>query len=268
MNDMKSRFGFRITPFTRELRVEDRFTLASFDEALDALHGAVEDRQSAALIAPAGTGKTALVRALIARLPEARYRVRYVKTTGLSKRDTCREIAAAVGCEPAGTYPNLVRRLQEHFVERTDTDGLRSVLILDEAHDLRPEVLSMLKVLTNFDVDSRLVLSVLLVGQPPLAQLLRRDTLEDVARRLVHYATLRLLSREETVRYVAHRCTIAGAKKAPFDDAALDALYEMGRGNPRATDCLALKALEVAHAQDADVVSAPHVVEARRVTWP
>ena len=268
MKDMTSRFDFRSTPFTRELRVEDRFTLPAFDEALEALHAAVESRQSAALIAPAGTGKTALVRALIARLPEARYRVRYVKTAGLSKRDTCREIAAVIGTEPAGTYPNLLRRLQEHFVENTDTDGIRPVLILDEAHDIRPVVLSMLKILTNFELDSRLVLSVLLVGQPPLAQLLRRDALEDVAKRLSHYATLRLLSREETARYVVHRSTIVGAKQAPFDDRAMDAIYEMGRGNLRATDCLALKALEVAHHQDADIVSAPHVVEARRVTWP
>jgi len=86
MKDVRRRFGFRATPFTRELRVEDRFTLSAFDEALEALLSAVENRQSAALIAPAGTGKTALVRALIARLPEARYRVRYVKKTGLSKR--------------------------------------------------------------------------------------------------------------------------------------------------------------------------------------
>lgn len=268
MTDFKSRFGFHATPFTRELRTQDRFALPVFDEALDALHAAVENRLSAALVAPAGTGKTALVRALLARLPETRYRVRYVKVSGLSKRDTCREIAVALGTEPAGSFPMLVRRLQEHAVRAFDTDGVRPVLVMDESQDLRREVLSMLKVLTNFEMDSKLVLSVVLVGQPPLAQLLRHDDMEDVARRIAHYATLRLLSREETARYVAHRCTIAGSKEIPFDDAAKDALYEMGRGNLRATDRLALKSLEVAHHQDAGVVSQVHVVEARRQAWP
>ena len=50
---------------------------------------------------------------MIARLPEARYRTHYVKVTGLSKRDMCREIACAVGASPAGTYPALVRNLQD-----------------------------------------------------------------------------------------------------------------------------------------------------------
>ena len=51
---------------------------------------------SAALIAPAGTGKTALLRHLRSVLPEPRYYVQYVKVTGLSKRDMCREIAVGI----------------------------------------------------------------------------------------------------------------------------------------------------------------------------
>ena len=136
---------------------------------------------SAALIAPAGTGKSALLRALVARLPEARYRTHYVKVTNLSKRDMCREIATACGAPPAGSYPMLVRRLQEHFVAATDTDGVRPVLLIDESHEIRPDVLGLLRIVTNFDMDSRLVLSIVLSGQPPLAHLLRCRSLRSVS---------------------------------------------------------------------------------------
>jgi len=268
MKDLRSRFDFHTTPFTREIAVEHRLSLPLFDEPLAALHRVIDQRMSAALIAPAGTGKTALLRALRAQLPEARYRVHYVKVTGLSKRDMCREIATAVGAQPAGIYPTLVRRIQEHFTAVADTDGLRPVLLIDEGHELRVDVLAMLRLITNFEMDSRLVVSVLLAGQPALRAMLRRDDLEDIARRLAHYAVLRPLSREETKRYLEHRCTIAGAATTPFDDAAHDAIYEIGRGNLRATDRLGLKALEVAHDDSADVVSANHLVEARKVLWP
>jgi type II secretory pathway predicted ATPase ExeA len=268
MKDLRSRFGFHSTPFTREIAVESRLSLPLFDEPLAALLRVVDQRMSAALIAPAGTGKTALLRALRARLPEARYRVHYVKVTGLSKRDMCREIATAVGMQPAGTYPTLVRRIQEHFIGVADTDGLRPVLLVDEGHELRPDVLSMLRLITNFSMDSRLVISILLAGQFGLRALLRRDDLEDIARRLVHYAVLRPLSREEMQRYVEHRCTIAGATTVPFDDAARDAIYEIGRGNLRATDRLGLKALELANDDSCPVATANHVVEARKVLWP
>jgi type II secretory pathway predicted ATPase ExeA len=162
----------------------------------------------------------------------------------------------------------LVRRIQEHFTAVADTDGLRPVLLLDEAHELRPDVLAMLRLLTNFDMDSRLVVSVLLAGQMGLRAMLRRDALEDMARRIAHYAVLRPLSRPETQRYLEHRCAIAGAATTPLDDMAGDAIYEIGRGNLRATDGLALKALELAWRDSCDVVSANHVVEARKVLWP
>jgi len=267
IQDFRSRFGFHATPFTRELAVKDRFNLSFFDEALEALLRTLDARMSCAVIAPAGTGKTSLLRAVLSRLPDSRYRTHYVKVTGLSKRDMCREMACAMGLAPAGSYPSLVRKLQESFVE-TSGDGLRPVLVLDEAHDLRPDVLAMIRILTNFDMDSRLVVSVVLAGQPKLRELLRRDDLQDVARRLAHCATLRTLSREEIAAYVEHRCTIAGATEVPFDEASIDALFEIGRGNLRATDQLARKALEVASDQERDVCEPAHVAQARKLLWP
>lgn len=268
IKDYRSRFGFHVNPFTREIANTDRFPLEDFDEAIEAVLSTLDARMSCALIAPAGTGKTSVLRAVVARLPEARYRPHYVKVTSLSKRDMCREMAQAIGLAPAGTYPALVRNLQDRFNATACTEGLRPVLILDEAHDLRPETLAIVRVLTNFDMDSKLVVSIVLAGQPRLRDLLRRDELVDVAGRLAHYATLRLLSREEINRYVQHRCTIAGAVNAPFDKDAIDALYEIGRGNLRATDQLARKALEVAHLADHAVCGAAHVAQARKLVVP
>lgn len=266
--DLRAQFGLHGTPFTRELPVEHRFNHDQFADVLDKLLHVLDLRMSAALIAPAGCGKTALLRALSAKLPEARYRVHYVKISSLSKRDMCREITAALRLTSRGSMPGLIREIQQAVRGSQETDGTRTVLILDDAHDLRPEVLAVLKTLTNFEMDSRLLLSLLLVGKPPLADLLRRPDLEDVARRLAHYATLRLLSRDETKDYVEHRCIIAGAKTVPYDDGAHEAIYEIGHGNLRATDRLALGALQVAARKASAVVDHTHVIEARRSLWP
>jgi general secretion pathway protein A len=266
--DCNSTFGFHSTPFTRELRPDQTLALPIHDQAREGILRAIEKRMSAALISPAGTGKTTVLRGVLAHLPEARYRAHYVKCTSLSKRDMCREIARACSVPQAGTYPTLVQRLQERFETETSDHGKRPVLVLDEAHDLRPDVLSMLRVLTNFQMDSRLVLSIVLAGQPDLGKMLSRDDQDAVARRIVHYAQLRLLSRDELTSYVDHRCTTAGARHTPFDNAALDALYEIGRGNLRATDNLALEALETAARAKLSVVSATHVAMARKALYP
>ena len=223
---------------------------------------------SAVFIAPSGTGKTSLLRALVARLPEARYRVHYVKVTSLSKRDMCREIAVAVGAQSSGTYPSLVRRLDERCDSTLSTDGLRPVLILDEAHDMRPDVLAILRLLTNYDMDARLVLSIVLTGQPPLARMLQRDELEAVSRRMAHYATLRLLSRDEARQYMEHRVRTAGLRKLPFDGPSVDAVYELSRGNLRAIDRVCLKSLELAASSGVPTVDSSLVIKARKKLLP
>jgi len=263
--DIRETFGLSAIPFTRELTT--RWSWPLFDEILDDLQAVVANRMSAALIAPAGTGKTALLRALVGRLPEARYRVHYLKVTSLSKRDLCREIAAAMGLEPAGTYPSLVRKLQDKVEDVAFAEGLRPVLLLDEAHDMRPGVLAILRILTNFEMDSKLVLSVILAGQPPLAQMLGRDELVAVRQRIAHCATIRLLSREECRSYVEHRMCSVGARSLPFDEPSLDAIYEISRGNLRAIDALARKSLETAAKKGASTVD-PALVTAARALLP
>jgi general secretion pathway protein A len=141
------------------------------------------------------------------------------------------------------------------------------VLVLDDAHDIRPDVLAILRVLTNFEWDSRLVVSIILAGQPPLEKLLAKPSCEDVAQRIAFYARLRLLSRDETATYLEHRCTIAGAHTLPFDRAAIDALFEMTRGNLRALDQLALGALDEAAKGRAKTVASSNVAAARKHLW-
>jgi general secretion pathway protein A len=167
-----------------------------------------------------------------------------------------------------GYYGALVHTIQQRCQTLLDQESLRPVILIDEAHDIRPDVLAILRVLTNFDMDSRLVVSVVLAGQNKLRQMLRRDDLEAVSRRVAEYVTLRLLSRQEVRQYVAHRLQIAGARTDLFDDAANDALYEAAQGNLRATSRLALKSLEIAAAEGAHVVGADHVATARQKVWP
>lgn len=262
--DLRSHFGFASTPFTREIPVRDRWTSPIFDEPLTALLATIEHRMSAVLVAPSGTGKTMLLRTLCDHLPEARYRVHEVKVTSLSRRDMCREIAVATGIEPAGIYPTLMRRLQDHFRSRIEEDGVRPILIIDECHDMRPEVLATLRVLTNFDLDSKLILSLILSGDSRLRRLLDRQDLAPVSRRMAHCATLRLLSRAETRSYMEHRASIVGSKTLPFDEQAVDAVYEITRGNLRAIDHVSLKSLEIATAADAPTIDAATVATARR----
>lgn len=262
--DLRSHFGLTHLPFTREIAVKNLWCAPIYQQPLDEIAQSVRQRMSAAVLGPSGTGKTGLLRALKERLPEARYRCSYVKLTSLSKRDMCREIATVTGIEPAGTYPALVRKLQNTFSGYAGDEGVQPVLLLDEAQDMRLDVLTILRDLTNFEMDSRLVLSVVLAGDARLERLLQRQEAEPVRRRLAHVATLRLLSRDETRSYMEHRAAIAGAKNLPFDLDAVDAIYEITHGNLRAIDHVAYKAMGYACEQGDATVDTDLVVKARQ----
>jgi general secretion pathway protein A len=266
--DLRTQFGFTSTPFTREIRPEEQLPFTFFEEALAGLKRCIEARMSGALIAPPGSGKSALLRRLRHELPEARYKVFDVKITDVPRRELCREVARVCEVQSTGSYSLLIHRLQERFQEILHSESRRTVLVIDEAGDLRLESLGLFRLLTNFDMDSALLLSVLLCGQPRLKTLLDRDDQQAVARRLYHFASLRLLSREELVQYVNHRCTIAGARTSPFDPGAVEAFYEVSRGNMRVVDLLALKSLERAALAKQSAIGVNHVIEARKELWP
>ena len=261
------KLGFHTQPFTSEIPTDRRLKFDHLEAEADALRRIVVARRSAALIAPAGAGKTVVLRTLESSLPQARYSCHYIKVTDVSARDMYREIAYAVGVKPAGTHAALVRAIQGHFTRSTDTDGVRPVLLIDEAHDLRLKTLSLLKILTNFKMDSRLVVSIILAGQPSLKALLYRPGHEEIRRRPAHCGEIRLMSREESVRYVEHRVNISGASKSPFDNDAVETLFELSRGNMGAIDLLAHKALEHATDLGHETIGTEDVVAGRKSLW-
>jgi len=260
--DLRAHFGFSTLPFTREIPIKDRWHSDIFDNPLAALRQTIEQRMSSVVLAPSGTGKTLLLRTLRAQLPEARYRVHYLKLTSLSKKDLCREIGSAAGFDLSGIYPVVFRMLQQRL-RQFDGDGLRPILLLDDTQDMSPTVLTTLRILTNFDMDSKLVLSLVLAGDNQLRHMLESPPLEPIRRRMAHIATLRLLSRAETRDYMQHRVRIAGARTFPFDTQAVDAVFEISRGNLRAIDQLARKSLELATQKDIATVDPALVAETR-----
>jgi type II secretory pathway predicted ATPase ExeA len=255
------------TPFTREIKVEHRFRVEFLDHEIDALMSTIEKRMSAAVIAPAGCGKSVVVRSLLAQLPAARYRTHYFKLADLSVRDMCRQMAQAIGVQVTGSYPCLVHAIEERLRSGFDDSGMRQVLIIDDAQEMRDTTLRILKLVTNFDMDARLVVSVILAGQIPLKTCLSRPGLEDVKQRLAYCGELRLLTREETRAYIAHRCKIVGFVHTPFENTAIDAIYEITAGNMRAIDAIALHALEEADRNGRTMVETPDVVVARSRVW-
>jgi general secretion pathway protein A len=220
------------------------------------LYGIGEGGGFVQLTGEVGTGKTTLCRCLLEQLP-AHVDVALI----LNPRLTALELLKAIADELRIAYPvdsaslkELVDRLNEHLLH-SHAEGRRTVLIIDEAQNLSPDVLEQIRLLTNLETTTEKLLQVILIGQPELIHLLQRRELRQLAQRITARYHLRPLSEAETSAYINHRMEVAGQAGSLFTRSATREVYRLSEGIPRLINIICDRALLGAYAQDVRVVN-------------
>jgi len=198
-----------------------------------------------------GTGKTTLSRLLLEQLPE-NTRVALVLNPRLSPAELLETIAEelklAVG-SARGSIKALVDLLN-HYLLDAYAQGLRVVLILDEAQNLSTEALEQVRLLTNLETPTQKLLQIILLGQPELRDKLSLPELRQLSQRVTARYHLMPLDEPETESYVRHRIGVAGGKRFPFSRLALRALHRASGGVPRLINIVAERALLAGYVSD------------------
>ena len=239
-------------PFEPQVDARSYYPSEVHQGAMLKLRYAIENQRGAALLAGApGTGKSMLIHSLRRQLPEAFSPFVHLVFPQLSQREMLAYLAAEL--DPAHELPTAsvdasVRRLQ-HFLAQNATQGRHAVVAVDEAHLLLDSNgLETVRLLLNFDRAGRPALTLLLLGTPALLTGLERMPALD--QRLGVKCLLRPLTLEETVSYVNHRLTAAGAKQEIFTSEALQSLFQLTLGNPRLINRLCDLALLIGYAEE------------------
>ncbi len=230
--------------------------------ALLKLRYAVENRRGAALLSgAAGVGKTLLINSLKRQLGETCSPFVHLVFPQMSVSELLNYLAAELGAlaNPTAVVPvdESVRRLQKFFEENTKR-GCQAVVAIDEAQLLlETEALETLRLLLNFEAQSQPPLTLILSGQPQLLPALER--MPALEARLGVKCLLRPLNLEETVSYVNHRMTAAGATREIFSGEALSTLHQLTGGNPRRINRLCDLALLIGYAEEQMRINAPQI---------
>ncbi|MEO7245443.1 MAG: AAA family ATPase [Rubrivivax sp.] len=260
------RFGLTQEPFS--IAPDPRFLFMSerHREALAHLLYGVKGGGGFVLLTGAvGAGKTTVCRCFLRQLPEG-CDVAYIFNPKLSVVELLQTVCDEFHVEtpPAASAKALVDALNV-FLLRNHAAGRSSVLIIDEAQNLAPELLEQLRLLTNLETDTHKLLQIVLIGQPELRQRLAEPGLEQLAQRVIARYHLEPLSADETPEYVRHRLSVAGlAAGMPFDAAALKRIHRHARGVPRRINLLCDRSLLGAYAEGRSEVSVPMVDRAAR----
>jgi len=253
---------FSITPDPRYLFLSERHA----DALAHLMYGINEAGGFIQLTGEVGTGKTTMIRSLLAQTPD-NAEIALILNPRMTAPEfllsICEELGIGVDNQSQGSIKDLVDILN-HYLLQAHGKGRRIVLVVDEAQNLAPEVLEQVRLLTNLETNTRKLLQIILIGQPELRTLLDRNDLRQLAQRVTGRYHLDPLSRQETAAYVRHRLRVAGATSDIMSPGALSELHRLSAGVPRVINALCDRALLGAYTQDRHRVTRTYVHRAAR----
>jgi type II secretory pathway predicted ATPase ExeA len=202
------------------------------------------------LSADAGVGKTTAIRNECADLPRPDYQVLYLCDTTVSPMDLYRSIAQDLGVPPSHRRGQLWSDIKKTLMHLVDERGSAPVVVIDEAQFLSDAFLRDLASFLNFAFDSRDLLTLWLVGLPPLVK--RLHSAQHAALRTRIAAELRLepLDRDAFVAAVDHGLKAVGATRKLLADQAVEMLFRSSRGVLRTASLTLRAAFRIAAERD------------------
>jgi type II secretory pathway predicted ATPase ExeA len=253
-------FGFQKRPFDLVPDPDFLFLGESHDSALANLVLGIESEKGFVVITGAvGTGKTTILRAVLRRLGRE-LDVAFLNQPDLDASELLRTILHEFDFPAQSDDKVALRGQLSAFLEQRERPA---ILVIDEAHILDEEALEQVRLLSNFEMNDRKLLQIVLAGQPELKQLLSRPRLRPLAQRIEMFYEIQPLSLKESMAYIQRRIQIAGnPDDLVFEPRALEAIYDHTGGIPRLMNILAERTLITAYVAETKTITPRMVREA------
>lgn len=236
------------------------------NEALAALYYGIRRHKGVVVVTgEVGTGKTLMLRCLLQLFKESsEIAYAYLFNCRLSAHEFLHYTASDFGLKAESTESKSTLLLElSRFVTSRGLQGLTTVLVVDEAHNLSMELLEEIRLLSNLETNDDKLLQIVLVGQPELDLKLDSFELRPLKQRIALRAHLSPLDEQDTDRYIQERLTIAGgsADAEPlFSPEAVKAIHQYSRGFPRLINTICENALITGYARQLSTITQDVIV--------
>ena len=258
-------FGLQDAPFELTPDPARLVLTEQHQEALSTLEYAFSSGKGlTVLTGDAGTGKTTIVRAALARTARDAAVVT-LDNPALTRAEFLEFLALSfeLSEQAVTSKTRLVRELGARL-EQMAADGRRCTLVVDEAQAVAMELLEEVRLLGNLETVDRKLLPIVLVGQTELRERLNQTDLRQLKQRVALRCELRALELSQTTEYVATRLRRSGVDRPLFSREALRLIQMRSGGIPRTINVICDNALIAAFASDAEMVGEHHVLDVAR----
>ena len=260
-------WGLKEAPFENTPDPKFLYYTNEHEEALSRLIYVLERRKGAAMLTGVfGCGKTVLARAFLSRINRNIYPVAMITNPYLKLVEFLRSIARQMGAE--GLPERLTEMSADHFLQVIEEtlhnnakDGRHTVIMIDEAHVITDnDIFEELRLLLNFQLEDKFLITLILMGQPELAERIKKN--KQFSQRIAIGYSLNPLDTAEVRNYISHRLKVAGCQQELFSREAYKPIYENSGGIPRRINQICDMALAVGFNSEEKVISAKIINEA------
>lgn len=256
-----SRYGLEFNPFLKNSK-EILIDTSEYRETIFRLDYLTKTRGFGLLTGSPGRGKTTIIRNWASNLNPSLYKVVYSSFSTLTANDFYRNLVTELGAQPSFRKPDNFRIIQDEISRLALEKRKTPIIIIDEANYINSAILNDLKILFNFEMDSRDRAAILLAGLSNLNSTLRLGIHEPLRQRIVMNYDLGGLTKDEGRNYVIEKLKGAGCTQMVFEENALEAILNAADGTPRVINKFCNASLLIGDSHKASTISADIVMQA------
>lgn len=244
---LQALYGLKFNPFTPSLPTAALHRSQAVEQFCWRIEHQVGEGGFALVSGDPGTGKSAALRILAEHLAAMRdLRIGLLSRPQASLSDFYRELGHLFDApiSPHNRWAGA-KVLRQRWMEHIDASLYRPVLLVDEAQEMHPVVLSELRLLSSAELDSQSILTVILAGDARLVAKLQTPDLLPVASRIRTRLRIDYLPPDQLRECITHLLKHAGAAKL-MTPPLINTLCEHAAGNLRTMTNMANEMLTLA----------------------
>lgn len=259
--ELTARYGMEFDPFLKNSK-EILYQGNEYKEAVYRLDYLAKTRGFGILTGSPGRAKTTVVRNWASKLNPSLYKVIYTSLSTVTVNDFYRNLAASLGAQAAYRKTENFHAIQSEITRLALDKKKTPVIIIDEANYISNAVLNDLKILFNFEMDSRDRAVILLVGLPQLNHILQLSIHEPLRQRIIMNYNLEGYTKEEGREYIEKKLSGAGCSQTVFEEEAIEAVLNASDGTARMISKLCHASLMIGNSQNRNRITADTVMQA------
>ena len=238
-------WNMEFNPFEKEIDINKLFNTTDFNEALTRLDFLHKTRGIGLFTGNPGSGKTYAIKYFLEKLNSGLYKIIYLPLTTVSVLDFYYALAMSFGLDTYHSKTKMFFSIQNHIKQLVQEQKKNLIIAIDEAQLLQKDILTDLKILFNFEMDSKNMVTLILIGLPVINHTLSKGIFEDLNQRIVMKYDFRGITEHDIKLYISDRLKLVNAKSNIFDESSIVALSGLCDGSIRKLNLIIERALTI-----------------------